>query len=154
MLSTYIASVIKLAVLASVLVTISHKRTRNTARFAVGIILISAIMLPFVDIMQGLNADLQSEFDFSYIDEPGIGDEIIESKFEKGIAEYIAQRYGIDAEEITVGADGFDMSVMRAERIYISIGKNGIFIDYRQLEDIIEEEFTNGGRCEVELNVG
>ncbi len=154
MLNEYIKAVIKLSVFASVLLLIGHKRTKKTAVFATGMILLVAIMLPLINIFNNIDGINDFNFDLDNIVSGDVSDAVIEQSFEKGIGKYIADEYGVDEECVLVLADGFDISVMRAERIYITLSGMAVFLDYKRIEADVRAEFTNGGKCEVRLDVG
>lgn len=144
-------SVIAIAAAASVL---SHSKMRKISKCALGLIVICVIMLPLVDIFK--DNDLFFDFDYSFddLENSDMNDEEIERAFEVGIERYIAEKYDVDISLIHVSVDGFDISKMKAERIYVALSGRAMNIDYRRLEDVLRENFTDGGECEVELDVG
>ena len=153
MFKEYFLSAASVLVFVSFVSVISHTKAKKITRSALGIIVICVIMLPFIDIL-GDNALF--DFDFSYISDENIelNDEEIEAAFETGIERFVAEKYSKDPADIHVSVDEFDISTMRAQRIYVTLRGGARDIDYRRLEDIIRDNFTNEGRCEVELDVG
>jgi len=144
-------SVIAIAAAASVL---SHSKMRKISRCALGLIMICVIMLPLVDIFKDNDFFFDLDYSFDDFQDDDMNDDEIERAFEIGIEKYIAERYDADVSLIHVSVDGFDISKMKAERIYVTLSGRAMNIDYRRLEDILRENFTDGGECEVELDVG
>ncbi len=153
MLKEYVMSSVSITLFSSIMLSLSHKKNNKTAACCVGIIIISAIMLPFVDVIGGI--DISGDFEFgtdSSIDMSG--EEVLKASFEEGISRYVAEHYSTPIESVKVNIDGFDAEYMQADSIYITLDGKGMLLDYRRIEDDVAEQFTNGGRCEVELNVG
>ncbi len=149
MLEEYITGVIRLAVLASVLLSVAHERVKGAVRLGIGILMISAIMLPIVDIIEGFDIN---NLDFSVTDaDAGERPDLIELAFEEGIARYIAEEYGAAAE---VDAVGFEPQTMLAERIDVVLTEGYASADYRVLSQDIADKFTDGGRCSLDIVIG
>ena len=152
MFKEYFLSVMSVLLVSMALMTFTHGKVKRISKIAIGIVVSSVIMLPIVDIL--LNKELTFDLFFENDSEGNLNDEEIERAFEIGIEKYISNYCDIDPTSVCVLVDGFDMSSMRAERIYVTLKKEAMLIDYRKLEDVVEENFTNGGRCEVEFDVG
>ncbi len=153
LLKEYVLSSVTVALFSSVMLSLSHKKNNKTAACCVGVIIISAIMLPFVDIIK--EVDLKGDLEFEA--EPSIdvtGEEALRTSFEAGISRYVAEHYNAPVNSIKVNADGFSVESMRAESIYITLDGKGMLLDYRRIEEDVAKQFTSGGACEVELNVG
>lgn len=153
LLKEYATIALKLALFVGVALNLSHPRQERVMRISLGIILLSAIMLPFVDIIN------HNQLNFTLSTSPGsidteMSDDMIEQAFEDGIQKYICASYDLDDSEVRVMADGFDFSSMTAERLYVTLSGRGVYIDYRSLADRLAQEFTRGGECRVELNIG
>ena len=153
MVKEYTVLVLKLSAFIGIAINLAHPKQSKIMRLALGIVLISAIMLPLIDIITVNNSNV---IIFPTPDEVDVemNDEMIEIAFEEGIGKYISSKYFLSEDEVKVNADGFDFSVMKATRIYVTLCGKGVCIDYRKLEDEIAKEFTRGGICEVELNIG
>ena len=83
-----------------------------------------------------------------------MSDSAIELAFEDGIAEYIADEYGVSRDNVAVFVDGFDMGSLTAERIYVTLSGRAALIDCKSVEKRLCDEFTRGGECEVTLKLG
>ena len=69
---------------------------------------------------------------------------------EQGIRLEVADKYKIEEDKIFVSLYGFDVSKMRAERIYLRI--EDFHADYRSIRSFVAEHFLlDGGDIEVEL---
>ncbi len=153
MLKEYATALIKSSLIIAAALEIAHSRMKKSSRLAAGLILICIIMLPIIDIIADNGLDFSFDYDFIQDDYDNMSDEAIEASFEKGIEKYIAEKCGIAPSDVKVNADKFSLEDMRAERIYVTLSGKGIFSDYKALEELIEKEFTQGGDCEVRLDV-
>jgi hypothetical protein len=110
-------------------------------------------MLPLVDIFANFDAYSALE---ELIGDVGYDstDSMIELAFEDGVRRHLADKYSVDPECISVRADGFDMEKLKAYRIYVSLSGEAVYLDYHRIERHVEDEFTEGGKCEVSLKFG
>ena len=153
MLREYFIGVLGLALLLSILLSLSHPRLTAVTRFGAGVLLFSAVLLPLVDIIDDFDIDSALDGIAGGIDYE-VGDSAIEMAFEDGVAEYIAKKYGVDRECVGVNADGFDISTLTADRIYVTLSGKGLLLDYKMIEAEVVSEFTRGGDCEVSFGIG
>ena len=154
MLKEYIQTVISVAIIVSVALSLSHPKLRGAAGFGAGILIICIIMLPLVDIINNFSIeDGWDGFLDDYIYE-NMTDDAIELAFECGIEEYISEKYAIDRDLINVNADGFNLENMRCERVYVTLRGKAALADYKKIQTEIEQEFTVGGECEVSVIIG
>ena len=142
-----------LSLFVSVALSLSHPRLKSASLFGAGVLLICAFLLPIVDIIGKYDVNFEIHQYMSTI-ESDTSRDMIETAFEDGICRYIADKYGVDPSLITVMADGFDLETMRAERIYVTLHKNAVWLNLKELKDELEREFTRGGECEVSLKLG
>jgi hypothetical protein len=110
-------------------------------------------LLPIVDIING--------FDWNFDTQQYLGDleiesseDVLKAAFEAGIREYLASEYQVDESLIVVLADGFDISEVKAQRIYVTLIGKASALDYKRIESQVEREFTNNGECEVSVKFG
>ena len=153
MLREYFICVMLLVTLISVTLGAAHPRQRYATVFAAGVILICAIMLPIVDIIKGYDRNFNIDEYLSLTDGYQSTD-MVETAFEEGIKLYIAEVWRVDAGDIAVMVDGFDLSSLRAERIYVTLGGKAALLDYKSIEDELIREFTQDGECEVSVRIG
>ena len=154
LLKEYFSVAVGICVFIAVASALCHAKMKTATAFGAGVLVICAVILPLRDL--SLNVDAEEILDkfgaeFEYGEKT---DGAIELAFEDGIAEYVAAKYGVGKTCVFVAADGFDMERLRAERIYVTLSEDGTRLDYRKIEDDIRDRFTNGGECEVTLNVG
>lgn len=153
MFKEYFGELLTLCVFISVALSMAHPRLKRTISFGAGILIICSVMLPLVDIFCEFDADEVFEKILIDIKYEGATDSSIELAFEEGIAKYVAEAYEVDEGSVSVSADGFDISTLRAERIYVTLSEKAIYLDYKRIEREISERFTSGGECEVSINV-
>ena len=153
MLKEYFIGVITLTLFVAVAFGVSHPRLRNAVSFGGGILLVCGILLPVVDILQEFDVDKSLDDIFDGIDFDAT-DSAIELAFENGVAEHIANSYGIPCECVSVRADGFDIASLTAERIYVTLSGKGALLDYKRIENEVGAEFAPRGYCEVYISFG
>ena len=148
MLREYFADVLGIALIASFALALVHPRLGGITRFGAGILVISVVLLPIVNIFGDLNIKNTLDDIFDGVGYDG-SDSAIEIAFEDGVAEYISDKYRVDRQFVRVNADGFDISTLTAERIYVTLSGRALLLDYKRIESEVAEEFTVGGECEV-----
>ena len=153
MLRDYFIGVLGVALIVSVLLSVLHPRLAAVTRFGAGVLMISVVLLPLVDIIGDLDIDSALNGLLTNIDYDAT-DSAIELAFEDGVAEYVSKSYGVDKACVIVNADGFDISTLTAERIYVTLSGKGLLLDYKRIEAEVADEFTHGGECEVSFGVG
>ena len=153
MFKEYVLQLLTLCLFFAVLISVSHERTRSTVSFGAGILIISAILLPLVDIIRDFSIDDYIDSIYGEVGYENVSDTEIEMVFEAGIAAYVAKEYGVKSECVSVRVDGFDMEFLRADRIYVTLRGEAIRLDYKRIERELAEEFTQGGECEVMLSL-
>ena len=154
MLREYFIGVLSFGVFVAVALGVSHPRLKSSVTFGAGILIISAIMIPIVDIIRDIDVENSLDRILGEYEYDGMTDDAIELTFEDGVAEYIAGVHGLRRKDVTVNADGFHIQTMRADRIYVTLSGGAVTADYKRIEREIAEEFTSGGECEVSISVG
>ena len=154
LLKEYFIGVLSLGVLIAIALGVSHPRLKSSVTFGAGILIISAIMLPLVDIIKDIDIENSLDKLLNQYEYEGKTDDAIEAAFEDGVAEYIADRYGVDVSSVTVMADEFRLDDISADRIYVSLSGKAALLDYKKIEREIAAEFTKGGECEVSISIG
>ena len=153
MLREYFIGVVGITVFMSFALGIAYPRMMTSMRLGAGVLLICAVMLPLVDIIGDLNSNDELGDIFCNMDYETT-DSAIELAFEEGIRGYLAEKYKVDAECIGVRADGFDISTLSAERIYVTLSGRAALLDYKRIEAEVAEHFTTAGECEVSIGIG
>ena len=154
MVKEYFEGVMVLLTFVSLAMGVSHPKLKNATTFSVGVLITCAIMLPLVSIIEDIDKKYSIDDLLSNIEYSDVADDTIELAFEEGIAIYIADKYSVNSEDVLVMADGFDIGVMKADRIYITLTSKAALLDYKKIEEEIAKEFTKGGECEVSLKIG
>lgn len=153
MLREYFINTVGVALAISLALSITHPRLKKATAFSFGVLTICAVLLPLVDLLGGFDIDktLNGIFDgFNY----EASDSAIELAFEDAIREKIADDYGVSKECVLVRADGFDIGSLSAERIFVTLSGEAVFLDYKRIEEEVSVDFTRGGECEVSVNIG
>ena len=118
------------------------------ARGALGIILLSALAIPFVNTLIGFS-------DISFDDIPIYGDEYsddvrdetLKKAFLQGIEQALKEEFFINEEDMEVTCSGFSLEYMKAEKINITLSGSAAFSDLRAIREFVEE--SKLGECEV-----
>lgn len=126
-------------------------KNERTVRCALAAILLYAVLLP---LLNGAVPDLgkfelkfnTGAYDFSDADAT---QEMTEAAFQNGIRLFLADEFSLNAEDISVYTDGFDMAEMKAQRITVRLSGGAIYADRYAIREKIEK---NGlGSCEVKI---
>lgn len=153
MLREYFIGALGVTVLMSIMLSVSHPRLDKVTRFGAGALMISAILLPLVDIITDYDVNSVLDSIAGGVDYE-LSDSAIELAFEDGLAEYVAKEYSVDKESVMISADGFDISTLTAKRIYVTLSGKGLLLDYKRIEADLSAQFTQGGECEVSFELG
>ena len=154
MLSGYFSATLTTCIFIAVLLALAHPRLKSVSVFGAGILLVCVIMLPLVDIISDFDINDSLEGLINDMQYEGMSDDAIEIAFERGIAKYVADEYGVSPDNVAVYVDGFDMGALTAERIYVTLSGRAALLDYKSIEERLADEFTRGGECEVTLRIG
>lgn len=128
-------------------VMMSHSALRDAVRSALGVLLISAMLSPFVAAL-GTVGEL-SDLSFDDLFDTGGGVEgITELAFEEGVADAISAAFsGADGTQVAVR--GFSAAQLRAEGVTVILPSGAVGVDFRAVREFVEENFTRVGGCEV-----
>ena len=128
-------------------VMMSHSALRDAVRSALGVLLISAMLSPFVAAL-GTVGEL-SDLSFDDLFDTGGGVEgITELAFEEGIADAISAAFS-GADGTRVAVRGFSPAQLRAEGVTVILPSSAVGVDFRAVREFVEENFTRVGGCEV-----
>ena len=153
MLNGYFAGVITLVIFAAVLLEITHPHLKAVTGIGVGAVVICAVLLPLVGIIQDIDLDNVLDDIYDGIDYDAT-DSAIELAFEDAVVQYVADEYGVPSECVSVRVDGFDISTLTAQRIYVTLSGKAVLIDYKRMEEELSARFTECGECEVSISIG
>lgn len=128
-------------------VMMSHSALRDAVRSALGVLLISAMLSPFVAAL-GTVGEL-SDLSFDDLFDTGGGVEgITELAFEEGVADAISSAFS-GADGTRVAVRGFSLAQLRAEGVTVILPSGAVGVDFRAVREFVEENFTRVGGCEV-----
>ena len=119
-------------------------------KMAFGVLITYSVLVPILSIApeeEEITVPRQDISDFTedYID-------VCENAYADGVRQYIADRYALDKQDVSVTVYGFDFDSMRAERIKVILSGRAALADRHGIEERIEAEGL--GRCEVEIRIG
>ena len=122
-------------------------------RLGLAVVLLWAVLSPLAGLLQSLPSSFPS---FSLPETEGTDSPLYAERAQQGFCDGIraavCEKFSLSEEELSVRAEGFDMAVMRAERIHILLKGKGVLADGFAIEAFIEGE--NLGDCEVEMEFG
>ncbi len=128
----------------------------KTVKSAIGIIILSTLISPVLSLFNSVSSlDIDKLFDVSREDisiEDSLYYKTAEENFALGIEGLLREELGLSSDEIDVHLEGFDMTMMRAEKITIILSGKGVYADYRRVVETIKTEKL--GECEVKLEFG
>lgn len=150
-MSGYFYSIVAVALLVSVLLFVAYRESEVAMRFAFGVIVTAALLLPLADILpsvdiDGIIEDIKSGFDM----EP-LYTEKTEEAIESGIARAVCDKFSLSEGCVSVSLYGFDFDNMRAERIRVTLVGTAIFSDLEKIEKYVTE--LGLGECEAAVEI-
>ena len=153
-MNEYLSGLISISSMVGVCSFIFYgEREDKVLRVASSLIVVYVTVLPIVSLIGALDvegvggASLDS---FLSHEETLIGGSA-EEAFSVGVKRYVAERFSLSEDDISVRVTGFSYTSMRAEKIKIILSGKAVFADNRA---IAEEISRSGlGECEVEIDV-
>ena len=125
----------------------------KTVKGALGVIMLSVLVSPLLSILGSLpELDIDGLFDTPNEDikvEDSLYYKTAEENFCLGIERLLESELDVEADDIRVYTEGFDMTKMRAEKITVILSGKGVVAEYHRVVEIIEGE--GFGECEVKL---
>lgn len=149
-LGAYISGVVGVCAVISLAGFVSYRGELDRAvKGALAVIMLAVIVLP----LRGLSSHVLPDFSADgFLPEGDAEYETVgREAFEEGIRLAIAEKFGIDKEDITVTAVGYDFSSMRAQRIRVLLSGSAVTADARLIRSYITEQGL--GECEVEIEI-
>lgn len=145
------ASVFAASAALGVLGLVAYRQGDVAQRFAFAVLLSLAVVSSLSEAIADLHLILDGTAGGGGQTD-GLYTEVGESAFAEGIAASVAERFSLDPSEISVRLSGFDFSLMRAEKIVITLSGTAAFADARGIASYISEK--NLGVCEVKIEFG
>lgn len=122
------------------------RRLEATARVALGIILVSAIISPLISIGRELLAIDVDKGEF--VGSSAVG-ETAEDAFCRGVRSALAAELSVSADDIDVKCRGFSAEKMKAEKITVTLYGSAALADHSALRRFVSG--NNLGECEVRI---
>ena len=145
----YLMLALSLAVISSLVGLACHSSLSPTARVAVAIVTLAAMLSPFLEALNSFGEGLP-ELAPSVPPPSGGYIEVSQEAFSDGIAQAIEERFSIKSGEVEVECIGFSFSTMRAQTVRLSLKGSALLVDYRELSSYVAQSFTDGGRCYID----
>lgn len=129
-------------------------KSKDAAKVCASVILIHALLSPVLSFAASLPEGLPS-FDTQVPSDIPLDDtfkKTAEVAFKEGIIKLLCASYGLDAEDISVSVEGFEVTEMSARRVKVTLSGAAALSDHRGME-----EYLNGlslGECEVRIRIG
>lgn len=143
------------AVVALGTLTAHTGRSHGAVKLALGVMLLSASVVPLISIVTDAVDDASIIFD-EQITGDGFSDTIYEKTaedaFSDGIKKLVVSEFSVNSSEVEVCVFDFKVDEMRAEMVKIILSGSAIYVDQRSLR--LRVENLGLGKCEVELEIG
>ena len=145
---SFLYTLIILSCAVGIGVMLSHSAMREAVRAALGLLLISAMLSPFVGAIAAAGELIDSSWD-GVLDTGGESLEGITAlAFGEGVADAISSAFS-GADGVRVLVREFCPTEMRAESITVILPSAAVGVDFRAVRGFVEENFTRVGGCEV-----
>ncbi len=151
----YAVTLVVTSALVSLALAITYReeeRSSGAVRSALAVLLLYVTLCPLFGAVR--NFDIEDDIfeveEYDFEDRFSLSG-VTEEAFCKGIRLFLADKMSLSAEEITVSAEGFDATAMRARKIKVTLFGKAALADYRAVRETVEK---NGfGECEVKSEV-
>ena len=122
----------------------------NQARFALGIILLSALCVPLGSLVGTLR---NMEFDYTGGDySSDLVEKTLEEAYCEGILRSLCTQFSVAEENVTVEAEGFDPEKMKAETVRVTLSGRGALVNLSALREHVEGLGVK--KCITEVRIG
>ncbi len=147
----YLVLAVVLSLVFGVTMALSSSAVASETRAALGTLALFALITPVISLFS-------SNFNIPNIDEnvplpdyDGGYTEVVATAYEDGLGMAIADRLGIDKDDVYVSVYNVDIEKMLASRIVVRLGSEAMLSDARTLREWLREEFIlSGGEVVIE----
>lgn len=147
----YIFTLVALGLLSAAGSALAHAEMRAPTRAALGILVLAAVAAPIGSLAGSIADGLESLPTVDAEQPAAVYENALADAFSDGVAAAAAQRLGLADGVVTAECEGFVPKECRAMLVRLRIEAELTSDTVEQLRKYISEDFTNGGRCEVEL---
>ena len=121
---------------------------KNGARFALGVILFSAVLAPVFSLSGSIrNAAFESS---TAVDFSEITANTAEEAYCRGAALAIAEKFSLNGSDVAVFCSDFSLEDMSAEHMSVTLFGRAVYADGRSIREYAEKTFD----CEVSVGFG
>lgn len=121
-------------------------------RLGLSVVLLWAVIAPLSSLLSSLPAWPQLPEPPAAGEESPLYEARAEAAFCEGIAAAVCEKFSLKEEEISVRAEDFNLTAMKAQRIYIILKGQSVFADSFAIATFVESEGL--GDCEVGIEFG
>ena len=147
----YMIGIFVLSAVLGLLSLLLYRGGRESgARFAFGVLLLFTVAMPLSSFSFDILSSLGEGAEYPEFSENGFA-ETVRTAFEEGIERLIEEEMSRPHGAVTVVADGFSPTEMRADLIRIYLSGAGAFADARRVEAIVEKYGL--GECCAEYEI-
>ena len=148
-LREYILSSVIISLISAILLHLGHKKLGESVRMAVGVLLLSFVILPLGAVFSSLG-ELEIPLSLD-IAESGV-ERTAEDAYCDGVKRALSERFGVGKDCFSVSCSGFSAVSLSAEKISVVMSGDASRIDFRAVRDYILESLE-AGECECEIKI-
>lgn len=150
-MTEYFYSLMITALLVSVFSFVSYKDGERASRFAFGVIMTAAVLIPLIRIIPSV--DFHGVIEEIKAEASGnpIYSERCEEAIENGIKKAVCEEFSFSEGSVAASLSGFDFENMRAEKINITLRGKAVFADLEKIEKYVAG--LGLGDCEVSVEL-
>ena len=150
-MSKYFYSVVALTLLFSVLSFVSYRKNDGAVRFAFGVIMIAALLLPLWDILPTLDIGAIIEEIKDSVPDTPLYEEKTEKAIAEGVEKAVCEKFSFSEDCVSAIVFGFDFGEMKAEKIKLTLRGGAVFADAKAVKKFVSE--LGLGVCEVSFEI-
>ena len=127
-------------------------RSLGAVKLALGVMLLSASVVPIVSAVAGVVEDGKEIFSEGVVPDGFSGtlyEKTAEEAFSDGVKKLVVSEFSLSVDDVDVRVHGFDVQNVRAEVIKVILSGKAAYADHKSIKLRIEELLL--GKCEVEL---
>ena len=136
MAETYVYILSVFAVIALAAFSSYGGEERGASRMALGIILISALAVPFVSFVKNVSFD-GVKFEYSE-DSENLTESTARDAYLRGVKLAISEKFSISEEKLRVSCEGFAYESMTSKRIVVVLLSDAVFSDRIGIKNYVE----------------
>lgn len=119
-------------------------------RSLLSLILVLTLISPCVNLISEIFSDSFSSLEWEAdVDTDGtVFSQVAEEAYCEGLRKYVSETFEVEYSETEISVEGFDVNLMKAERIVVVLSGKSVLCDHRLIAERVGSEFNT--KCEVE----